>query len=396
MTTVRPALVWAHRWIGLAIGGFLLMSGLTGSLLSWNEALDAALYPALRATAAAGTPRLDPLVLRERLQQQYPTLVFNAVDLRVREGKAALFNVSPAHSASHPAPTFDQIFVNPFTGEVQGTRMWGDISQGMKNLMPFIHSVHFSLALGSVGTAVLGVVGLLWTLQCFVGIALTFPPRSNKKPWTARWWPAWRLRWQGSSAYKRSFDLHRAGGLWAWLMLLVIAWGSVYLTLPAVFNRVMQTGLAHQQQIGRAAPSDKGIMMAWPQARDTGRALMQSEADSRGFQILEETKIAYDGSRGAYTYTVRSDRDVRDRTGQTTVTFDARSGQLLNVWLPTGAASGDTVRVWITAMHMSALGGWWYKVFDSVMGLAVCVLSATGALMWWKKRAARRRSGRTG
>ena len=70
MTTVRPALVWAHRWIGLAIGGFLLMSGLTGSLLSWNEALDAALYPALRATAAAGTPRLDPLVLRERLQQQ--------------------------------------------------------------------------------------------------------------------------------------------------------------------------------------------------------------------------------------------------------------------------------------------------------------------------------------
>ena len=182
MTTVRPALVWAHRWIGLAIGGFLLMSGLTGSLLSWNEALDAALYPALRATAAAGTPRLDPLVLRERLQQQYPTLVFNAVDLRVREGKAALFNVSPAHSASHPAPTFDQIFVNPFTGEVQGTRMWGDISQGMKNLMPFIHSVHFSLALGSVGTAVLGVVGLLWTLQCFVGIALTFLYRAvNRK-----------------------------------------------------------------------------------------------------------------------------------------------------------------------------------------------------------------------
>ena len=123
---------------------------------------------------------------------------------------------------------------------------------------------------------------------------------------------------------------------------------------------------------------------------------MQSEADSRSSQIREETKIAYDGSLGTYTYTVHSDRDVRDRTGQTTVTFDARSGQLLNVWLPTGAASGDTVQVWITAMHMSALGGWWYKVFDSVMGLAVCVLSATGALMWWKKRAARRRSGRTG
>ncbi|MFQ5415166.1 MAG: PepSY domain-containing protein, partial [Phycisphaerae bacterium] len=55
-------------------------------------------------------------------------------------------------------------------------RLWGDLSQGLANLMPFVYRLHHSLALGTVGTWIFGVVALLWTLDCFVGAWLTFPP----------------------------------------------------------------------------------------------------------------------------------------------------------------------------------------------------------------------------
>ncbi|MGZ7192220.1 PepSY domain-containing protein, partial [Streptococcus pyogenes] len=81
-------------------------------------------------------------------------------------------------------------------------------------------------------------VALLWTLDCFAGAWLTFPapqrlnaPRPAK-PWLSRWAPSWKLR-LSSGAYKLNFDLHRAGGLWTWAMLFVLAWSSVAFNLHA-------------------------------------------------------------------------------------------------------------------------------------------------------------------
>ncbi|MEA1120335.1 PepSY domain-containing protein, partial [Klebsiella pneumoniae] len=43
-----------------------------------------------------------------------------------------------------------------------------------------------------------------------------------------------------SSAYKINFDLHRAGGLWIWPMLLVFAWSGVAFNLTPVYSPVMR------------------------------------------------------------------------------------------------------------------------------------------------------------
>ena len=41
--------------------------------------------------------------------------------------------------------------------------------------MPFIYSLHFKLALGMTGFWIMGIVALVWTLDCFVGFYLTLP-----------------------------------------------------------------------------------------------------------------------------------------------------------------------------------------------------------------------------
>ncbi len=76
----------------------------------------------------------------------------------------------------------DEVFVNPYSGQILGGRLWGDLSQGLANLMPFVYRLHHSLVLGTIGTWIFGVVALLWTLDCFVGAWLTFPTAPPRRP----------------------------------------------------------------------------------------------------------------------------------------------------------------------------------------------------------------------
>ena len=48
------------------------------------------------------------------------------------------------------------------SARILGERRWGDVSQTWRNLMPFLYRLHYSLALGAVGTWLLGLVSLLW------------------------------------------------------------------------------------------------------------------------------------------------------------------------------------------------------------------------------------------
>jgi uncharacterized iron-regulated membrane protein len=77
--------------------------------------------------------------------------------------------------------------------------------RGVRNLMPFVYELHYSLALGSRGMLLMGVVALLWAVDCFAGAALTVP---RGRPWLQKWAPAWRLKRQ-----RLTYDLHRASGL---------------------------------------------------------------------------------------------------------------------------------------------------------------------------------------
>ncbi len=406
---LRPILVRLHRWFGLTLAGFLLLTGLTGSVLVWYEELDAWTNPRLlRVTPPApDAPMLDPLALRQRVQALHPESYAGAAYLHAEPGHAAIVRLfelpAPATGETAELPN-DQIFVNPYTGAVLGERKWGDITQGMKNLLPFIYRLHYSLASGTAGSTLLGIVALLWTLDCFVGAWLTFPAKRRRsaphprRPWLLRWLPAWQLR-VGGGARKLSFDLHRAGGLWTWVMLLVLAWSSVAFNLhDEIYDPAMRTFFAHQAAV-ETLPRPQRLNLAptldWPNALETGRRIMAEQAKAHGFTVLNETLILHDprrGSHGVYRYQVRSDRDIRDRWGSSQVIFDADTGKLLRLWLPTGAARGDTIRTWLTSLHMAALWGVPFRLFMSGMGLVVAALSVIGVMIWARKRRGRSQS----
>jgi len=413
---LRAIATLAHRYVGLAIAGFLILAGLTGALLAWNNELDAAASPELfRVTRPSPTAvMLDPLNLRQQVQARYPDAFVGMVPLTLDANSAVvirLFALPDPATGIEPELPNDQVFVNPYTGEVLGERKWGDIAQGIKNLMPFIYRLHFTLALDTAGSYVLGIVALLWTLDCFVGAYLTFPARrqmlvtsnlsssagKSSQAWFSRWRQSWKVRW-GQGRYKVNLDLHRAGGLWPWAMLFVVAWSSVAFNLTEVYEPVMKTMFAHQTTIAAIPRQARPVLtpaLNWQEALSTGRGLMAEQARQKGFSVLREAALIYDPLRGIYRYHVQSSRDIRDHGGgSTSIIFDAATGAFQGLWLPTGAASGDTIRTWITSIHLAALWGIPMKLFVCATGVVVAMLSVTGIVIWLRKTRARAASKR--
>src|SRR5688572_21777351 len=132
---LRPALVLVHRWVGLVMAGFLVVAGVSGCLLAWNHQLEAAISPELfRASSDRPDAQpLDPLTLRDRVAALYPHASITYAPLKVESGHSVWMfleaRTDPATGIASALPN-DQVFVNPYTGEVLGERKWGDISQG--------------------------------------------------------------------------------------------------------------------------------------------------------------------------------------------------------------------------------------------------------------------------
>lgn len=393
----RQPWVLVHRYVGLAIAAFLAVAGITGSLLAFFDELEEVVSPQLFRIEAPspGAQPLDPLTLRERVLAGHPQWSLDYVNLRYEPGKSFSFFVQGGSD--------DEVFVDPYSGKTLGSRKWGDISQGTKNLMPFIYQLHYSLALGTVGIYLFGIAALLWTLDCFVGLYLTLPVRRRmngngnsaleapSRGWWARWKSAWLVRWRLGS-YKLNFDLHRAGGLWVWAMLLVVAWSSVAFNLREVYNPVTRTLLDYPDE-GAALPSLasplKQPALNWRTALETGRRHMATEAQRRGFLVNDERWLDCDTSRGLYSYSVNSDRDIGHDQNGTAVWFDANTGALRLTTLPTGEHSGTTVTNWLYSLHMAQVWGLPFRVFVCAVGLIVALLSVTGVIIWWRKRRAR-------
>ena len=311
------------------------------------------------------------------------------VPLRPKDGEAVSFFVRREEGDN-------QFFVNPYTGDVQGSRRWGDITQGSKNLMPFVYRLHYSLALDDIGILLFGVVALLWTLDCFVGAYLTFPPRRQAKPtarrrsWFARWKKSWLIR--TTKLFSFVFTWHRASGLWLWAILFVFAWSAVAFNLDEVYRPVMRTLFPMNEQAYKLLPKleepRKTPRLSFAEAHRIGKAMMEEQAVLQDFRIFEGHGLRYDASHGVYRYRVRSSRDISDRYPGTTLWLDGDTGRFVAFEAPTGERLGNTVSSWLVHLHLGSIsaGGLLYRIFVSFVGLAVAVLSITGVWIWWKKR----------
>ena len=399
----RSVWVSLHRWSGLAMCGFLVIVGLTGSVIAFREELDVWLNPDLMRVPILDVSPLDPLQLREKAEALEPRIRVDAIALAQAPGRSMPISFTPRIDPQTGKPfelPFNEIFLDPYTGEKLGERQNCAVSLAKENIVCFIYRIHTSLALpesaGGLGSYLLGGTALVWTIDCFVAFYLTFPmrrrngPSAAPKSWWSRWRPAWLVK-LGAGAYRINFDIHRAFGLWTFLMLFVFAWSSVFFNLNVVYTPVMS--LAFDMTLPTALPDlDTPLenpALSWREALSRGRELTKEAGERYGFTTLSEQSLGLEHAKGVYTYMVRSSRDFSKR-GDTVVAFDANSGVFKSLTAASTVAPGWVVTQWFVSLHMAQIFGRPMQIFVCAMGFVITALSATGVVIWWKKRTARK------
>ncbi|SFT96596.1 PepSY-associated TM helix domain-containing protein [Pseudomonas marincola] len=388
---MRAALVRLHRWFGLFIAVFLIVSGLTGAIISWDHEIDEWLNPTLFKSTTVGTPQ-SPLELADQLEARDPRLQVGFMPLYTEPGHAFGMSVNPrVDPATNKAYElgFNQLALDPVTAQEQGKRMWGAVSLTRENLMPFLYKLHYSMHIPDgfgieLGVLLFGIVAIVWTLDAFVALWLSFPS-----------WRAWRksLAFRvRQGGYKLNFDLHRSGGVWIWLLLLVLAVTSVSMNLnvqvtrPLVelFSPLTPSPFASRTPVSLDQQVSPAINRAQVVARASSDAPELGITNPAGGVFYSPEFDVY----GVGFYTAENDHGDGG-LGNPWLYYDGQTGEPVGHSIPGTGSAGDIFMQAQFPLHSGRILGMPGRILVSVMGLAVAGLSITGLVIWARKRRSR-------
>jgi len=387
---LRLVALLLHRYVGLLLAGFLVMTGITGSVIAFQDELEGWLNPALFTTASRG-PYLTPSQLQARIAAADPRIELNYFLFDPPAGRSIVAAIRPLTDPATGQPyilDFDQMFLDPVTGAVLGQRLYGACCFSRQHLIPFLYELHRELTAGTSGTLIMGVIACLWTVDCFIGFYLTLP---RVRPFFAKWRNAWCIK-RGAGTHRLILDWHRASGLWLWLAFFLVAVSGVYLTLEdQVFRPVVSLfsptrPSPFQEAIERAKlPRDT----AKPRlSLDAAIAVAAGEALRRHW-TLPPTAI-FDanwlGAYGIYFFPATNDRGTG--LGTPILYLDDRSGAIIRADVPGEGSAGDIFTQAQFPLHSGQIGGLAGRIIVSLLGWVVAGLSITGVILWWRKRRA--------
>jgi uncharacterized iron-regulated membrane protein len=391
-----------HRYLGLITAGFLFMSGVTGAVISWDHELDDVLNPHLMEAHTPGAAQ-SSLALARQVEARYPQIRVSYIPMHVEPGESLALGVSPRYDAASGAltqPGFNQVFVDPVSGAELGKREWGAVWPiTRETVVSFLYRLHYTLHIPELwgsdrwGLWLMGGIAMLWMVDSFVGFYLTLPVRRKAaaKSWWRRWRPAWKVRWQGGSS-KLNFDLHRAFSLWTWGLLFILAFTAFSLNL---YNEIFYPVISKVSKVtptpfDTRAMQDKQHLIApqVPFGDVAGRA--GAEAQRRGWRD-PVGGIYYSQEFGIYMVSLFQPGNDHGTggVGPALLYYDGVNGKLLGERQPWKGTAADIFVQAQFPLHSGRILGLPGRILISAMGIVVAMLSLTGVIIWWRKRASR-------
>ncbi|WP_019530084.1 PepSY-associated TM helix domain-containing protein [Dasania marina] len=377
---MRAKVVTFHRYIGLMLAAFLICSGLTGSVIAFKDQLEIWLNPQLFTIAEAGERSLPASELVAKIEASDPRILVNYLPISQEAEHALIAYVEPRVNPTTSQPyeiDYDEVFVNPVSGEVKGRRMWGECCFESQNIIPFIYKLHNRLLLQKPwGSRILGIVGLFWIVLSLMGIYLTLPRggtffKAWKKSWLVQWRHPWRIKF---------LQLHKSIGLWCWVFMLTTAISGVSMNLSSeLFDPIVDTISPYTEKL----VIDESALAS--QKIDFTSALTAAiiYADSNSLPTIPK-KISY--SMGKNSYSVSLDCDCNTGLGPNTIYIGGASGDVLGVENPRAGSAGDFLSALRLPLHSGHLAGPVGSFVVSLIGLMTALLAIFGVSMWVRKR----------
>jgi uncharacterized iron-regulated membrane protein len=359
MSVLRRVSSWIHLYGGLVLGGLLIVISVTGSALVFEDTISGWLRPDLHHVAPSGErASMDAVVAAVR--EAHPDATPWIANLPTAPTDPVVVRLGPE------APS---VYVDPYRATVLGERR---PDEGLVNA---IVGLHVELLAGRTGGIIVGVSGLLLVLLTATGLVLWWPRRLE------RIWQALCISWRRGSI-RFNYDLHRAGGFYTTLFLLLTALtGSAFIFYPTT-QQVLATVTATEP---------------WPPPTPTvkdERAVDRPDAASYQAAIDTATELL-SGAEPTFLY-VPQESDapvgVRLRTppewhpnGRSFVYTHSSDASVLRVDDAREAPLGSQILQTFYPLHIGAVGGLIVKWLYVILGLAPAVLSVTGTVIWYQR-----------
>lgn len=352
---MRKTLVLLHRYLGLALGLFLLGSGLTGSAIVFSKAIDSYFNPELLTVAPRpGEPlQVDELLrnAKERLPGETPTFIY--MPLAPHEAAQVLFQ-----------PSCMRVHADPHTGKVLGLRHPSDSVTG------WLIDFHVHLLAGKTGKQIQGWIGLGAILISLVGIYLWWPN-------TGKWKQAFSIKWE-AGAFRVWFDAHRvSGALAAALIVLTALTGSAL----ALYDLLTEPLLIKATGSGTRQPAPKAASISSEPA-SIDAMLRQAQASFPDGQITRLTLPAKGSS--VVGVRMRLNGEIH-QFGRSFIWFDKHDGQILRVDNALKANRAVQIQSWLFPLHTGMYGGLFTQWLQLLVGLGLAFLSISGGWLWFRK-----------
>ncbi|RZL99147.1 MAG: PepSY domain-containing protein, partial [Pedobacter sp.] len=192
--TFKKINAWFHLWFGLISGIGVVILGITGCILVFEQEIKSLSSPWLHADNSTEGKILLPSVLYKSVEKAFPGREIESVWYK-GENRTAHFRIHEMDST---------IFVNPYTAEVIATAPTDDLFQ-------FVKDGHYYFWFPrEIGHVITGSATLIFFLITISGIILWWPKRWTKKTREQ----SFTIRWKAK--FKRiNYDLHNVLGFYS-------------------------------------------------------------------------------------------------------------------------------------------------------------------------------------
>ncbi len=378
----RKLWLQVHLYLGLWVGAVLVVISLSGSLIVFASQLDAWLnadkmhvdvpesaaafrsFEEIIASAKTAIPPAGKFAQRLSLPQQ-PGDVFEIT-----------YNL-PSSLDNY------QVFVNPYTAEVLGQRLWGGFDRCCSRhgpLIAMIYRFHDSFWLGSTGSILTGTTALLMLVSLISGLVL--------------WWPS-RGRLRSALTIKRkagterfNYDLHKISGIYTVLVLFILLFTGAYLSLQVPFPTQVKglvslfSSLTEQPQPFESTPIAGQVPIGIDQAVSIANRIFPDGVITTIFLPV--------GDKGVFKIFKHKGNKILFSSRQQTVVIDAYSAKVLYQTDQSKRSSGDIFDEWQLALHSGEAFGVTGQIIVLIAGLTPLVLYVTGVIRWLQKRRVRK------
>ncbi|CBN56577.1 MULTISPECIES: PepSY-associated TM helix domain-containing protein [Kamptonema] len=346
---VRKLILTIHGSIGIAIGLLLTVISLTGSAIVFHQELDRAINPSLMRVVPQGNlASLDETIAP--VQAAYPN--FPLQSIRFPQTPNGSYQVTIKTPDGESLDTF----VNPYTAKILGSRKWE------RSLMGFLYQLHYKLAFGQVGTAIVGATGLLFVLIVITGTMLWTGWRKLKSGFTVRTTAPLPLL---------SYDIHQVGGILSSTFLLILAVTGVMLSYF-----VLLFALNQPPPVAKVLPPAKQPVALSELLRKADAAMPDGKTTYVVFDEHQPEKI---------TVSKQLPHELI-RFAMSSVELNRYSGKVLNVNRVVEPPPMFKFMIAIGTLHFGLFGGIYTRIFYVFIGLIPSVLLITGLVNWRRRR----------